>query len=354
MASILLVRNEANESSFNAALREIKNVTNATSYALAAKEPADLGSATFVTTKNSTVATAILNTISSSNDNLFVIVDARLGASAAELSSFIAEASKESSDTISYMALEIDGERIEFGEIGSDSLVSFLSSEPCMPTLCVAISKDIAESCLSSGSQTSAELIAEMVFKNALASGNSVASARARRSALNAAALQLSANEKARVLAATINSANIEDLFPSHDWQNHQAESAAASYHTLAALFIRLGDTNLASECLRLGDSFEDSPRSLALKGLIARDRGEMLGAVANMVSSLQQYELRKKNDDGKHYLSFKPSNLEVINTNLQAGLMALNKRDNKTALEHFTEAVFNFDTFYKDYGIAQ
>jgi hypothetical protein len=102
---------------------------------------------------------------------------------------------------------------------------------------------------------------------------------------------------------------------------------------------------------LKLSDQLEDSPRSLALKGIIAFDRGETLGAVANLVSSLQQYELRKKSD-GSHYLSFAPNNLERINSNLNAGLQALNKRNNEAALEHFAEAVNDFDTFYTEHGV--
>jgi len=162
-------------------------------------------------------------------------------------------------------------------------------------------------------------------------------------------------DEKARAscLKTLIRSCNIEEIFPHHDWKTHEKESAAASYHTLAALFIRLLDSESALECLRLSDQLEDSPRSLALKGLIALDKGEILGAVANMVSSLQQYEIRKKENE-VHYSRFQPSNLEVINDNLNAGLAALNKRDNERALNHFAEAVFNFDPFFNESGVAR
>jgi tetratricopeptide (TPR) repeat protein len=161
----------------------------------------------------------------------------------------------------------------------------------------------------------------------------------------------LSNARMASLLRLAVNNCNIEDLFPEHAWNEHQEESAAAAYHSLAALFIRFGDTESALECLKLSDQLEDSPRSLALKGIIAFDRGETLGAVANLVSSLQQYELRKKRD-GNHYLSFTPSNLERINSNLNAGLQALNKRNNEVALEHFAQAVNDFDTFYSEYGV--
>ena len=104
-------------------------------------------------------------------------------------------------------------------------------------------------------------------------------------------------------------------------------------------------------EHLQFGDRLEDSPRSLALKGLIALKQGEVLAAVANMVSSLQEYEKRKV-ESGNHYLTFKPRNLEDINTSLQNGLSALNKRENDRAAEFFTDAVFQFDQFYEDCGL--
>jgi hypothetical protein len=158
-------------------------------------------------------------------------------------------------------------------------------------------------------------------------------------------------HERALILTRAIAANNIEDLFPRHPWAEHHQESAAASYHSLAALFVRLGDINSAHECLQLSDSLEDSPRSLALKGLIAHEKGEILGAVANLVSSLQQYETRKRND-GQHYLTFLPKDIEDINSKLQAGLDALNRRDNSVAFNHFAAAIFSFDDFYQSYGV--
>jgi hypothetical protein len=157
--------------------------------------------------------------------------------------------------------------------------------------------------------------------------------------------------ERAEILKYAIENNNIEDLFPHHAWNDHHQESAAASYHSLAALFVRLGDSESANECLRHSDNLEDSPRSLALKGIIAHEKGEVLGAVANLVSSLQQYETRKRNN-GQHYLTFQPKDIENINSKLLAGLEALNKRENKIAFSHFAEAIFKFDDFYTTYGV--
>lgn len=164
-------------------------------------------------------------------------------------------------------------------------------------------------------------------------------------------AYEVSSATRAEMLRTVLETHNIEEIFPNHAWSTHQEESLAACYHTLAAIFIRLGDYETAEECLNQGEAFEDSPRALALKAIISRLHGETLGAVANMVSSLQQYEQRKK-ENAAHYLTFKPSDIEKINYRLKEGLEALNKRDNESALSKFTEAVFDFDSFYSEMGL--
>lgn len=164
--------------------------------------------------------------------------------------------------------------------------------------------------------------------------------------------LELANSQWASILRHLVASANIEELFPSLAWSAHSKESAAAAYHSLTALFIKFGDVVAANECIALSDNFEDSPRALALRGMIAMMEGETLAAVANMVSSLQQYEI-SKNGAGSHYLSFTPKSFDQINDSLKAGLEALNQRDNLKALAHFGKAVINFDPFYKEWGIA-
>jgi hypothetical protein len=158
--------------------------------------------------------------------------------------------------------------------------------------------------------------------------------------------------EKAGLLEDVVNNINIEELYPDHKWKEYENESAAASYQSLAANFIRLGDCQRAQDCLNISDQLEESPRAMALRAMIAHARGETLGAVAGLVTSLQHYEVRKRNEDGTHYLNFKPNDLENINTRLQRGLSALNNRDNETALRQFAMAVYNFDSFYSENGI--
>ncbi len=194
-------------------------------------------------------------------------------------------------------------------------------------------------------SSGSAAQIAASILGIALSGGAEI------RSLSSESAYEVSSASRAEMLKTVLESHNIEDIFPNHSWDAHQEESLAACYHTLAAIFIRLGDFESAEECLSQSDTFEDSPRALALKAIISKLHGETLGAVANMVSSLQQYEQRK-NRDGSHYLTFKPTDIEKINYRLKEGLEALNQRDNEAALSKFTEAVFDFDSFYTEMGL--
>ncbi len=257
----------------------------------------------------------------------------------------------DSSTGMTWFALEKGEDLLEIAENTAEGILRTLTQENTLPTGAIAIKRSfIARNDLPDG-ESENEILAKLLM-TLVASHESVSKG-SMHLAVSGDAFQISDAVRARALKHLIAVANIEDLFPQHNWNTHEKESAAASYHTLAALFIRLGDTESATECLRLSDQLEDSPRSLALKGLIAINRGEILGAVANMVSSLQQYEIRKK-ENAIHYSRFQPSDLKGINENLNAGLQALNKRDNERALNHFAEAVFSFDSFYNDYGVAR
>lgn len=159
--------------------------------------------------------------------------------------------------------------------------------------------------------------------------------------------------ERAALLRFLLNIAPIERIFPEHEWNDFPQESAAACYQRLAAMFLHLEDFQAVQDCLTYSDQFEDSPRSLALKGYLAFQQGEPLAAVANLVSSLQEYEKRKL-DDKPRYVTFAPQNLDLINERLNAGLNALNERDNCTAFKYFSEAVWNFDSFFENAGMEQ
>lgn len=298
------------------------------------------------------LTTTLRSVLDTLKEQSVLLIDARIEYDVEQLCNAIT-AALQNDGTITYIPIQHGDETVELPELSTESLVSTIGSYTQWPTQIVIAKKNILANPELEG-RTWNQLLAQAMIRAAsedevIAHGTLNVEAGAETSLDEVA--RLSDVELAGLLVFAVRSNNIEDLFPRHAWNDHKEESAAASYHSLAALFVRLGDVQSAMDCLKLSDRLEDSPRSLALKGIIALEKGEILGAVANMVSSLQQYELRKKND-GKHYLSFAPNNLEAINSKLNAGLQALNKRDNKTALGHFAQAVFNFDDFYSEFGI--
>jgi len=261
-------------------------------------------------------------------------------------SSSIAEMSSDSSDGVT---VGIVSNADDFATISADQVLSMLASESEWPIGAIAAPASTIRKAAAKGAKSTLELMSSVLVISAL--NDETITYISLSSKASPSDIQLANDARARIMRISIEEANVEDLFPSHPWTTHGEESLAASYHSLCALFLKLGDTQSAVECLSISDQFEDSPRSLALKGLIACVQGETLSAVANMVSSLQQYEQRKKND-GSHYLSFMPKSIDSVNSNLKEGLEALNKRDNEKALICFKSAVFNFDSFYSENGI--
>lgn len=249
--------------------------------------------------------------------------------------------------SIRFSPLNNDQE-LDISELSADFMISAIASQKEWPITCIEISSSLLLEAMDA--QSFNEALARSVIM-AISRGHEIEAMGMQNSAQSG--IIFSHAECSRLIEFAVGVANIEDLFPNHSWATHQDESLAACYHTLAAHFVRLGSPDAALDCLRQSDTLEDSPRSLALKGIISLLKGETLGAVANMVSSLQQYEVRKKND-GSHYLEFSPPDIEVINQKLKSGLEALNRRDNDQALEEFTDAVFRFDSFYSELGISK
>jgi hypothetical protein len=239
-------------------------------------------------------------------------------------------------------------------EMGPDQILSSISKSDVWPLVMVATSRFALSSVADDGATSVAQCLAQALVRS-VADGDMIRQSTMVDATITSASLtsssKLSDEARARILKVTVDAFNIEELFPKHNWLSYSQESAAASYHSIAALFLRFGDAEAAAECLDCSERLEESPRFFALQGLIHKQKGETLGAVASFVSSLQCYEARKA-DTGKHYITFKPGNLEVINSRLVDGLNALNKRDNDTALSHFSEAVFNFDPFYAEHGV--
>ncbi len=303
--------------------------------------------------KGDDLANEVGQAVQRSSSNTFILMDAGLDLDTDKLAQVIKFVNSQPHNSVRCMPLTSGTQSFEIEDISLDNLVNFICRSEQLPFLCSGFSKNIFEKAATLRGTSVSEIAAEIMIC-AISQGEMISSA-AQSLAFSSemgSQIELSDATRSRLLRRAIETCNIEDLFPNHPWEKFQQESAAACYHSLAAMFVRLGDLQTAGECLNLSDSFEDSPRSLALKAIIAQQKGETLGAVANMVSSLQQYELRKKNESDAHYLSFSPNDLEVINENLKSGLAALNKRDNESALKHFSTAVFNFDSFYTQHGL--
>ncbi len=348
MNSIILLANESTDAAILEALSSINKQAGTEAIIVAARQPAGFpASAKFISSALSNISDAISRAIKAASGGTLLLIDGRCSWQSASLQQILAEGNKGSG--LTWFPVTSGAESITLSKGSAQGILHTITNSANIPAVCVAVKASLVAHLELPQSGCTTETISHLITQ-LLTSGAPV-----QRAAITleapAQTCNLSDAARARILKALIASANVEDLFPNHDWKNNDKESAAASYHTLAALFIRLGDDASAEECLQLSDGLEDSPRSLALKGILARERGEILGAVANMVSSLQQYEIRKK-ENADHYSRFNPHNIEVINESLNAGLQALNKRENEVALNCFTEAVFNFDPFYSQLGM--
>lgn len=239
-------------------------------------------------------------------------------------------------------------------DMTGEQILASLSRCEEWPLVCVATSRFALEMVRNDKAETVTEWLVQALIRS-MADGDIIRVSSQIETVIPSGVLtsitDLSDAARARLVKVAVDAFNIEELFPRHNWAVYSQESAAASYHSIAALLIRFGDADAAAECLNCSERLEESPRYFALQGLIHKQKGETLGAVASFVSSLQCYEARKR-DDGKHYITFKPSNLETINSRLVDGLNALNKRDNDAALSHFSEAVWNFDPFWAEHGV--
>lgn len=301
------------------------------------------------------IVEAFTRAVTEAANKRIVVLSSSISIDPASFRDFLAKNNSNSLREHSIAQLSANGEEISSLNISPTSLISLLAKQEKWPLLMLATSRSALLLVAQSNAESITELLTQALIR-ALADGDSIlqaagAGAEIATESANAL-LTLPLDARARCLNVALDAFNIEELFASHNWESYSNEAAAASYHSLAALFLTFGDTASAIQCLNCSEMLEESPRYFALKALIQQAKGETLGAVANLVSSLQCYESRKI-DDGKHYLSFKPQNLEVINSSLVEGLNALNKRENEDALSHFSQAVFNFDPFYAEHGVS-
>jgi hypothetical protein len=282
------------------------------------------------------------------------VVSSAIAFAPTDLSKLVPEIENRDLNEHILVALTNGNNTIEMPNLAPEAIVATLQNHALFPLMCISTSRSTLNLAALSQSDSVAEILTKTMIV-ATTDGDKLRLSSTITptvsSEMIALLYTLSNAAKARCLRAVVDGLNIEEIFPQHNWKLFSAESAAASYHSLAALFLRFEDPDSAAQCLACSEKLEESPRYFALQGLIQQAHGETLGAVASLVSSLQCYESRKT-ADGAHYLSFKPTNLEIIKTRLAEGLDALNKRDNARALSSFSEAVFNFDSFYSEHGV--
>lgn len=357
MLSIIVVQNGASKAALERTLSaaESSGLKDITVLAQSGQLTETAGARIMDSGTNS-LNSVITSIITSSKSSHVVILDGRLAPTNSQLQAALGAITRSRNAEMISVPLRSGQQNISMPKLSVDQLSRWISSSPELPFMCIALNRAAMVDHMPLNGESLFECMAQLTVK-IISDGQSVVSADSSLALPidlgSNNSLRMSSDAMARVLKFAVEINNIEDLYPQHAWEAYEQESAAAAYHDLAAMFVKLGDLDHAQECLRLSDSFEDSPRSLALKAIIARLRGETLGAVANMVASLQQYEIRKSND-GSHYLSFSPMNVEMISSDMQAGLAALNKSDNETALQHFSKAVISFDPFFADSGLLR
>lgn len=353
MASIVIIEHDASPSRLSKAIESAKSISDDVILVGDNRSALDISGCQQIKATDTTSAGAALECAARlAKDSQIVFADARV-ASFSSLKRFCDAATLDGDTAISLASTEVAGELIQLPPLLQENIVAVVGLYPHLPFQIFRAQKTLISDIPQDQQNAIAwatSLLLKAISENLAIDYQEEILHLDTRSTLDEIAY-ISNQDRARILSQAVALNNIEDLFPRHAWNEHREESAAAAYHSLAALFVRLGDSQSADECLQLSDSLEDSPRSLALKGLIAKEKGEVLGAVANLVSSLQQYETRKRNN-GEHYLTFLPKDIENINSRLQAGLEALNKRDNSGAFDNFVEAIFNFDDFYSTYGV--
>ena len=359
MASIIIVANGASEESVSQTLsmaRSIVDEAGTSNEMILVSDTPRAGfeaGRNFVSSQEKPMSAALNIAAACAKSEKLLIVDANGIMPQAKMRALVDQLDDRRQNGMIVAPVKFGGKIHEMASFNTESVMRAITHNMMWPGLMLGVSTDFIRQIQGMQGMTMRETMTRLII-SAISEGMQISEfdsyIELRSSASTKDFLTLSNDETARTLEATVAMCNIEELFPNFAWGEFQEESAAAAFHTLAAMFVKFGANQAAMDCLSMSDRFEDSPRSLAIKGLIAMHQGETLGAVANMVSSLKQYEIRKAKNG--HYLSFAPSNVDAINSSLNAGLSALNKQDNPAALEHFASAVFQFDKFYHDCGI--
>lgn len=353
MVTVVVLENGARSTQVEELIERLQQAGAHDLIALGSNRPAKNGPVSNIIISNSvSVGSCLRQAALIARSDTLLIVDARLSPSTEEARILVSEAAKVRSDSMGFATIELGHTDIEFSsEMSVDSFISEMVNGASFPFGAVAMSrKQILDGEEPQGDSTTAALF--VYAARHLADHSPIVELTSlKRDALGMAGMiDISRSGRAAALREVVRHANIEEIFPNKPWSTNESESAASSYETLAAYFIKLGDSTSALECLQLSDKLQESPRSLALRAIISRQRGEVLGAVANFVSSLQQYEVRQLNAPQAVVPS--TAKEESLNQKLRMGLEALNNKDNERAMEHFASAVFSVDSFYAECGL--
>jgi len=354
MVSAILFSNGASEDQIRKLSNAIRDNITPEIILVTTEPKINIGKVTVIHSDASTISDAILAAFQKASGTKLLCLDCNIAMNPQIIAQIGAEIQNNADSSFSYFAVRVADELIDYPHSSLDNLVNFISTRSLWPLGCVSLAKSFVSRIDKLNGKNSQTILANLLVR-AMSDGEVVQQQETiieiARSNSVVDSFEVAQTERAELLHGLVESSYIEDLFPDYAWDEFGEECAALCYHNLAAIMFRLGNVFYAEQCLTLGDKFEDSPRSLALKGLIAENQGQTLEGVARLVASLQQYETRKR-DDGKHYIVFRPQDIEKINVSLQAGLDALNKRDNENAMLHFRNAVFNFDEFYTAWGL--
>ncbi len=309
----------------------------------------------FISWSRGNLTKPIEKALNKTSDKWLILLSSEAPLTEKQVRSIASESTKFSSDTVAYLPVKADKSAIEFTDKKVSSLIPCLATNRPFPGMCLVTSAAYLKKFASLGAESAVELIASALLL-AVPEGKTITKLseqlKISGEALQLHPLQLTGPECARCVRNVAESCNIEDLFPSYPWEKHKEESLAACYHTLAALFIKLGDYDSAKDVLVQADQYEDSPRSLALRGIIFARKNDWLNAAANLIASLQQYETRLREPEG-HYIKFTPKDFAKINSVLLSGLEALNRKNNETAVQQFADAIFLYDGFYSETEVA-
>lgn len=355
MHSAIIIDDGHSKSAILATVEQLKSVKTFADILVAStcQTPKDFTAGTWICCES--LVSSLAQAASAAVSKRLLVISSSVTPSATELSTVAPEIENRSVLEHVVFGLTAGGTSIEIPKLAPESVVNTLANCESFPYLFVATSRYALSAVQRHRVESVSEFITQALVMS-ISDGDIIKISKAVSPEINSDAVSklsyLSSKERSRCLQTAIDGLNIEELFPEHNWSLFGKESAAASYHSLAAIFLSLGDTESAAQCLACSEKLEESPRYFALQGLIHQAQGETLGAVANLVSSLQAYEARKNQDDSKHYMTFKPSSLEIIKTRMAQGLEALTKRDNAKAFESFSDAVFQFDSFYSEHGV--